>query len=207
MTANAHKLRRKLPALAGGGFLLLFTVVVVWLVKDFIDSAGKPEPPRVQQISLVKPPPPKEPPKPPEPEKVEKVKDEVKLDQPEPEPQDAPPPGGVPDGPPGGMATDLARGSGFGAGSREAWYGKLISRHFEDVLRRDKRLHGKTYTVTLLIWFDAGGEIKQVQLVSGSGKEETDATLRQAILGMPALREVLPPDLPQPIRISIASRE
>lgn len=211
MNANAHRLRRKLPALAAGLFLLLFTAGVVWLVKDFINSAGKPQKPRVQQISLVKPPPPKPEEKPPEPKKVEQPKEEVKIDQPTPPPDSPPAPnaGGIPDGPPGGMATDLAAGSGtgiIGGGGREDWYGRLISRHFEDVLRRSKRLQGTTYNVTVHVWFDGGGSIDRVQLARGSGNSQTDEALREELLALPPLRETFPADLRQPVRIRVASR-
>jgi protein TonB len=208
---GAHPFRRKLPALAAGLFLLLFTAVAVWLARDFINNAGKPKKPRVQQISLVKPPPPKPEEKPPEPKKVEPPKEEVKIDQPQTPPPDsapAPNPGGIPDGPPGGMATDLAAGSGtgiIGGGSREDWYGRLISRHLEDVLRRSKRLQGASYRVTVNVWFDGNG-IERVQLVQGSGNAQTDDLLRQELLALPPLREAIPSDMPQPVRIRVASR-
>ena len=90
--------------------LVAAVLIALWL-KDVLTPKGPLQKMKVQQITLVRPPPPPPPPpeeKPPEPE----VKEEVKLDEPQPtpdEPQqaDAPPPGGIAEGPTGGMATDI----------------------------------------------------------------------------------------------------
>lgn len=211
-----HAWRRRLPALAGGAFLLLFTVAAVWLIRGYMAGASAPPPVKEIKITLVKPPdPPKPPEKPPEPEKVEeKLKEEVKVDEPKPEPApqpEAPPPGGIPDGPAGGMETDLARGSGNfigggGQGDRQAWYGRLISRHFEDSLRRSKRLQGASYQITAQVWFDGSGGVQRVQLTRGSGNPQTDEAIREELLALPPLREMLPEDIPQPVRVRMSSR-
>lgn len=216
---------RALPALMGGGFLLLVIVGLVWMVKGFIAGAEKPERPRVQQISLVKPPPPKPEIKPPE-QKIEEIKDnreEVKVDDPTPEEarhDDGPPPGeqlGLDaDGSAGGDAFGLAArrggrdittiGTGGGSGDREAWYGRIVSRHLEEGLRRAKALQGASYQVQVQIWFDDAGAVQRVRLVRGSGNAETDERLREEILGLPPLREAIPADLQQPIRVRVTSR-
>ena len=224
MSTASHALRRKLPVLIGVGFLLLVTIVMIWLVRSFIASAEKPDRPRVQQISLVKPPPPRQEEKPPEPPKMEEAKEnieEVQLDQP-PMPDQAqdegPPPGeqlGLDaDGSAGADGFGLAarRGGrdittlGGGGGDREAWYGRVISRHLEEGLRRSKRLQGASYQVQAQLWFDAGGVVQRVRLTRGSGDADTDALLRDEILGLPPLREMLPADMQQPVRIRVASR-
>jgi len=180
----------------------------------FINNPGKPERPKIQTISLVKPPPPKPPEeKPPEPQKIDKPKEEVKLDQPQPPQPDAPPPppGGIPDGPAGGMATDLAAGSGIGIGGggvgdeRRTWYSRMISRQLEDELKRAKRLHGKDYRVVAQIWFNPAGGVSRVQLDKGTGDAELDEALRQEIL-LVSLRDPLPDDIPQPVRLRVVSR-
>lgn len=226
MTAGKHALRRRLPALVGGLFLLLFTAGVVMMVQAFIEKGDKPERPRVQQISLVKPPPPKEPPKPPEPEKIEETKqEEVKLEEAQPTPEeqaadDGPPPGeqlGLDaEGGAGGDAFGLAArkggrdittlGTGGGGGDRQAWYARLIARHFEDGLRRAKGLNGSSYNVQLNVWFDEAGRVRQVRLARGSGDGEVDRLIQEEVHNLPPLREVLPDDLPQPVRIRVASR-
>ena len=78
--------------------LVAAVLIAMWL-KDMLTPKGPLQKMKVQQITLVKPPPPPPPPpeeKPPEPE----IKEEVKLDEPQPtpdEPQqaDAPPPDGI----------------------------------------------------------------------------------------------------------------
>lgn len=221
MSTASHALRRKLPVLIGVGFLLLVTILMIWLVRSFLASAEQPDRPRVQQISLVKPPPPKE--RPPEPEKFEEIKqerEEVELDQP-PIPDQA-----QDEGPPPGeqLGLDAVGGAGSdgfglaarpggrdittlgGGGDREAWYGRVISRHLEEGLRRSKRLQGASYQVQAQLWFDAGGVVQRVYLTRGTGDADTDALLRDEILGLPPLREALPADIQQPVRIRVASR-
>jgi len=214
MPAHKRSLRSRLPLIGGLLFMALFTAGVIWGVMGFIKDSGKPERPKIQTISLVRPPPPKPPEeKPPEPQKIEKPKEEVKLDQPQPPQPEAPPPppGGIPDGPAGGMATDLAAGSGIGIGGggandeRRSWYSNMISRQLEDELRRAKRLQGKDYRVVAQIWFNPAGAVSRVQLDKGTGDSGLDEALRQEILQV-SLRDPLPDDIPQPVRLRVVSR-
>lgn len=225
MAKSASSMRRKLPALLGGLFLLLFSAGVIWLVQDFIGNAKSPEKPRVQQISLVKPPPPRDLPKPPEPKKIEEEqpKEAEPLTEapptPDQPPDEGPPPGeqlGLDaDGSAGGDAFGLAARKGGrdittlgggGPGSREGWYGRLISRHFEDYLRRSKELQGTTYQVVLNVWFDKAGNVQRVRLARGSGNTQTDQIVQDELMSVSPLREMLPEDLPQPVRIRVVSR-
>ncbi|MGO9444389.1 MAG: energy transducer TonB [Thiobacillaceae bacterium] len=216
--SKTKPLPSNLPKLIAALILLLVVAGLVWMIKGFIDSAKGPRKLQVQEISLVKPPPPKPPEEKPPELKPPESKDEVKLADPVPQapppPTDAPPPqAGLAPGPANGMQTDLAAGSGLqiggggggGAGSREGWYSQVISRYLEDGLRRSKRLHGEEYEVTVQVWFD-NGDIKRVQLVQGSGNPQTDEALRQALLALPPFSETIPPDLPQPVRIRVVSR-
>lgn len=223
MSGNTRSLRSRLPALAGGAFMMVFLGVVVWVVKGFIDNAEPPDKPRVQKISLVKPPPPKPEEKPPEPEKTEpqeQPREEVQMEQPA--PQDQPPDQGPPpgeqlgldaDGSAGGDAFGLAARKGGreittlgGGGDRQSWYGRLISRHIEDTLRRSKRLQGSNYQVTAQVWFDTAGGVLRVQLTRGSGSSQTDEALREELQALPPLRESLPEDIPQPVRVRVSSK-
>lgn len=87
---SKKSLRRRLPMLLGGAFMLIVIVGVVFLIRNFLDNPDKPNTRRVQQISIIKPP---EPPPPPPPEvKPPEVKEEVKLDEPPPPQPDAPRP-------------------------------------------------------------------------------------------------------------------
>jgi protein TonB len=214
MVARPRSLRSRLPLIGGLLFMALFTAAVIWGVMGFIKDGGEPERPRIQTISLVRPPPPKPPEeKPPEPQKINPPKDEVKIDQPQPPQPQAPPPppGGIPDGPSGGMATDLAPGSGVGIGGggngdgRRGWYSNQISRQLEADLRRAKRLQGRDYRVVAQLWFNAAGAVSKVQLDQGTGDSELDAALRTEIMQV-SLHDPLPDDIPQPVRLRVVSR-
>jgi len=214
MPTRKRSWRSRLPLIGGLLFMAVFTVGVVWMVMGFMNSDA-PGRPKVQIISLIKPPPPKPPEeKPPEPEKIEKPKDEVKIDEPQPTPpEEAPPPpsGGIPDGPEGGMATDLAAGSGgigiggTGSGDRRAWYSRLITRQMEEELRRAKSLQGKDYRIAAQIWFNASGTVSRVQFDKGTGDGQLDEALRQEILQV-SLRDPFPSDIPQPVHLRVVSR-
>ena len=214
MPSHKRSLRSRLPLIGGLLFMALFTAAVIWGVMGLIQDSGAPERPKIQTISLVRPPPPKPPEeKPPEPQKIDKPKEEVKIDQPQPPQPEAPPPppGGIPDGPAGGMATDLAAGSGIGIGGggagdeRRSWYSNMISRQLEDELKRAKRLQGKDYRVVAQIWFNPAGAVTRVQFDKGTGDSELDEALRQEILQV-SLRDPLPDDIPQPVRLRVVSR-
>ncbi|TXH75561.1 MAG: energy transducer TonB [Thiobacillus sp.] len=108
------------------------------------------------------------------------------------------------------MATDLAAGSGIGIGGgigneRRSWYSNMISRQLEEELKRAKRLQGKDYRVVAQIWFNPAGGVSRVQLDTGTGDSALDEALRQEILQV-SLRDPLPDDIPQPVRLRVVSR-
>jgi protein TonB len=222
MSGKRKSLRSRLPLIAGLSFMALFTFGVIWLVKGFIDNSEAPEKPRVQRISLVKPPPPKPEEKLPEPEKMEQEQpklEEVQLDTP-PTP-DQPQDDGPPPGEQLGLDSDGSAGSdGFGlaarrggrdittlggGGDRMAWYSKRLSRQLEDELKRAKALQGKDYQVVAQLWFDVGGSVTRVRMDKGSGSTELDEALRHELLSV-TLREPLPEDMPQPVKLRVVSR-
>ena len=196
-------------------------LIALWL-KSVLVSDGPVKKPTIQQITLVRlPPPPLKPPeeKPPEPE----VKDEVKIDQPQetPEPQaDAPPPG--PDL--GVDAEGSGSGDGFGlvgkkggadliggtGGNPWAWYDALVndavSSAFQAALGREKALKNKNYKVIVKVWIDGGGQVTRAALVDSTGDTRADEVLKDALKGMRALRDGPPADMPQPMKIRVTSR-
>lgn len=214
MPTQKQSSRSRLPLIGGLLFIALFIGGLVWLIKGALNSEA-PKRPKMQMISLIRPPPPKPPEeKPPEPKKIEKPKEEVKLDEPKPAPPEEappPPPGGIPDGPASGMETDLASGSGgigiggTGSGDRRAWYARLITRQMEEELRRAKSLQGKDYRVAAQIWFNASGTVSRVEFDKGTGDRQLDDALRQEILQV-SLRDPFPSDLPQPVHLRVVSR-
>lgn len=228
MPGRKKPLRSRLPAIAGLLFMALFTVGVVWLVKDFISNAEPPEKTRVQKISLVKPPPPRPEEKPEPEEKVEQEpkQDEVQLDAP-PTP-DRPQDEGPPPGEQLGLdAEGSGSGDGFGLAARkggrdittlsggpkgnpwsryDALLNEGISSAFQNALAREKALKNKNYKVIVKVWIDGSGKVTRATLVDSTGDPRADEVLKEALRNMRALGEAPPADMPQPVKIRVTSR-
>jgi protein TonB len=201
---------------------LVVAVLIAWWLKSVLVSDKPARKPTLQQITLVRPPPPPlKPPeqKPPEPE----VKNEVKLDQPTPDPQqdDAPPPGadlgvdadGSGSGDGFGLvgkkgAGDLISGGGGGNpwGRYDALLNEAVSSAFQQALARDKVLKDKNYKVIVKVWIDDSGKVTRTALVDSTGDARADEVLKEALRDMRVLRESPPADMPQPVKIKVTSR-
>jgi hypothetical protein len=59
--------------------------------------------------------------------------------------------------------------------------------------------------VVAQIWFNLAGAVSRVLLDKGTGDVELDEALRQEILQV-SLRDPLPNDIPQPVRLRVISR-
>ena len=210
---SAHALRRHAPVLVGAALLLLFSGIVWYLLHDLLADDGSKSKKTVQQISLIKPPPPPPPPKveekPPEPE----IKEEVKIDEPPPENNDDEPPPGQ------DLGVDAdggAGGDGFGLigrkggrdlmSSRFGWYGNLVQSDIYDALMRDEDTRKSSYSVVVKLWLGTGGEVQRVELEGSSGDVRIDESIKRAVSGLSRVAEAPPADLPQPIKLRIATR-
>lgn len=202
------KFKSRLPALFGAAVLLLLLAGMIYLIKGFIDGAEKPEKHQVQQISLVKPPPPKPPEvkppeeKPPEPEKLE-----IPHEQPIPQANNEPPPDqplgselgpgndnfGLPPGSAGGTRI------GGGGGSRARWYAGLLGNRIEQALNRDTKLLDelKAKHIMVRIWVGNTGQVERVEWDKGSVPASAEQTLREQLLAL-TLQES-PEGVEQPI--------
>lgn len=199
-------IRARLPVLIGSTVLLLSVAALIWMIKGFIGDAEPPAKRQVQQISLVKPPPPKVEEKPPEPPKQE-IKEEVPLEQPSPQPDasNEPPPDesvGSNLGP-GNDGFGLGKGNGSvrvgGGGSRARWYAGLLAERIEQALNRDTTLQEalKSKRVTVRIWVGNDGRVERVELDKGALPGGLEDSLRQKLM-MVAVQE--PPDgVTQPV--------
>jgi protein TonB len=219
------------PRRLGIALAVVLAGVFLWYIVAQLAAPGEVRKKRVvQQISLLKPPPPAPPPKV-EPPKVEPKKVEIKekLEPPKPDqqpdkPAQAPPPG--PDlaldakGGPGGDAFGLVGkkggadligsptiggGGATGGANRFAWYGALVKDRIQEIVAKDKKLSGADYRVNVNVWINASGVVTRAELLGTTGNAEVDNGLRLALRNLPALREGAPNDMPQPIKLRITA--
>jgi periplasmic protein TonB len=199
----------------------LVAAVALMLVKFLSAPAGKPK--GVQNVALIKqppPPPPKPPEKPPEPPKV---KEEVKIDQPkdvpkpdEPKAADEKP---AADKPLGVDAEGSAGSDGFGlaanrggrdllttgGGGSGAYYSGLLQRHFFEALTRNRRVLKDEFRVVVKVWFGDDGRVQKAEVVAGSGSAQVDDLIQLTLLDMSPLRDV-PPASMRPIQVRLSNR-
>lgn len=209
-----RSLRSRAPSIVGGLFLLLFAIGVVMVIRNFILNGEKPNVRKVQQISIIQPPPPKPPEeKPPEPEKQE-IKQDVNI----PEPQQEAQPNEPPPGQSLALDADASAGTdGFGlgankggksliggGGSRFGWYSGTIQQAFQDALMKNKANKGD-YRAIVRLWISPDGSVKRFELSGSSGKPDVDKTIIAALEQIKTLGQP-PEDMPQPVKLRISSR-
>jgi protein TonB len=222
--AQKHRRSHVGRTLGIAGALVLAVALVGLIAWQMSAETKTTKKQNVQQIALIKPPPPP-PPKPPEPKPPEIKKEEVKIqeqkvetpkDDPAP-PQQARPLGIDADGAAGtdgfGLAanrggrdiTTIGGDKGDG-GNRFGYHAGLVQRHVQDTLQKDKRLRGQEYRAVVNVWFRNDGHVQRAEVVGTSGKPDTDQSIVAALTEGPALRESLPADLPQPVKLRVTSR-
>jgi protein TonB len=99
-------------------------------------------------------------------------------------------------------------GSGSGsAGSRFAWYGALIKERLHEAILKEKRLRdAKDYQRLVNVWMNPNGSVSRVELIGAVDSAELDSALRDALGKVLPVRENLPSDMPQPVRLRITAR-
>lgn len=214
MREKKTHLRRFVPAIVGVVFVGVIGTAAVVFIRDMLSSATPPKK-SVQQITLLQPPPPPPPKVEPEPEpEVE----EVKVEEPEPEPvpddSNEPAPGEDlavdADGGAGGDGFGLLGKKGgrslLGSGSGFGWFATQVKSDVQDMLNNREDIRKKRYSVKVNLWVDPDGSVRNVEMIGSSGNAELDRSLRVALKQITQLKTRPPEELPQPIRLRIASR-
>jgi protein TonB len=81
-----------------------------------------------------------------------------------------------------------------------------LQRHLQEELNRNRKLRETDYRVSLRLWLARNGTVQRAELAQSTGNVDVDALLQQALLQVAALREALPDNLQQPIRIRVTAR-
>lgn len=199
---------RYVPAV-GTAVAVCVTVAVVYWLKGLLEGPAPKVVPRVQQVTVILPPPQKiEEPPPPEPE----IKQEVEIPQEAPEPLEAPASADL-----GIDADGTGSGDGFGLqgkkGGRDlldggpyGWYAGLLRSDIRTVLAEDKRVRHGQYTLVISLWLARDGTIQRVELASSTGNAKVDEAVKVAVARMEKVREPPPDEMPQPVRLKITSK-
>jgi protein TonB len=218
MSRKSH-FRRYLPVLLATAVVISIGAGVTWLIKGFMEATGGPAKKTVQHVTLLAPPPP-----PPPPPKVEEPLPEPEVDEevdiPEPEtmedlpeaPGDEPPPSDA-------LGLDAEGGAGsdaFGlvgrkggrsllSGAGHQWYARDLTDGVHESLYQYRKIRSQAYTVVVNLWIASDGRITRAELEQGSGRDELDAAITDALLAT-RLAKAPPDSMPQPVRVRINSR-
>lgn len=206
----------------GAGMLALLVAATLLLMKFLSGPSAKPS--GVQQVALIKQPPPPPPPKPPEkPPEAPKVKEEVKIDQPKDEPKPDEPKASddkpASDKPLGVDAEGGAGSDGFGlagnkggrdflttgSGGGAAYYSGLLQRQFYDALSRNRKVLKEEFRIVVKVWLGDDGRVEKADIVSGSGNPTVDDLIQLTLLDMSPLKDV-PPSSMRPIQLRLSNR-
>lgn len=107
------------------------------------------------------------------------------------------------EGRPGGG--DFLGGGGGGGGSRFGWYVTMLQQHAQDALRRQPKLLGARYQVSVELWLNGEGAPERVELLTSSGKPDVDRLLKENLRAMAKLSEPPPAGMQQPIVMRVTS--
>ncbi|MFK5951167.1 MAG: TonB C-terminal domain-containing protein [Methylococcales bacterium] len=205
-----------LPRVVGVILIIGIIYSVVTFIQDFLDKKPVKKGPRVQKITLFKPPPPPPPPPPqeelpPEPELEEQV-------EPEPEPENLP---DISDEAPAeslGLDADGSAGSdGFGlaarkggrgllAGNPNAWYAGIVKSTVLDAMMDRDELRRRAYSAYINIWLDIDGSVLKYKLIRSSGDADIDKVIKSVLAKVHRVSDKPPVGMKQPIKLKITSR-
>lgn len=84
-------------------------------------------------------------------------------------------------------------------------YANGLKGEVQRFLARNKELRQRAYKVELHLWVDTDGQLTRHELIGSSGDDATDELIRQAMAGLGRTSMVPPQQMPQPIRLSLAT--
>jgi protein TonB len=213
VAAHKKKQRRYAPIVGGGLLCLVLIAGFVWFVHSMMASKGSKKERRIQTVQIIRPPPPPPQDQPPPP--PEKTEEPLPKDEPEPAPKDEPAPsqslGIDAAGSAGGDAFGLAAragGSDLIGGSGNAVFAWYTNRLKDAVLERlsgDVHLGSRKFSVSVRVWIEADGRIKEVKLTSTTGNAELDQRITVALSALTRLSDAPPLEMPQPVNLKIVS--
>ena len=84
-------------------------------------------------------------------------------------------------------------------------YANGLKGEVQRFLARNKDLRQRAYKVELHLWVDGDGQLTRHELIGSSGDDTTDELIRQAMASLGRTSMVPPQQMPQPIRLSLAT--
>jgi protein TonB len=209
-----RKRKSQRAPILGASLLAVFLLSgMIWWIHGFMSGKAQKTERTVQNITLIRPPPP--PPDTPPPPPPEKVEEHLEQKEPDPTPDNTPTPspqlGLDAEGTAGGDAFGLAARKGGSdlvgtGGAAFAWYTGKLRDEITDHLSNDARVRAKKFTISLRIWLDRDGRVKDVRMTSTTGDHELDSLIASSLSSMASLSEAPPIEMPQPISVKIVSR-
>ncbi|MDO9150399.1 MAG: TonB C-terminal domain-containing protein [Methylotenera sp.] len=209
-----------LKRLVTASVVLLVLAGIGYGIKSLM-SGGAPMKKQVTTIKLIPdtPPPPPPPPKEPPKEQLKEQPKEIKMEQPK--PAEAPPAeqlkmeGAAGDGPSpfaaGAVNNEYKGGEvktiGSDGGAKFNWYAGVLKNQIQDALDRDKRLKESQYKLIVSVWLKPSGEIEKLEWSGSDAEPDIQQAVKVALDSMPAMREVPPEGMPQPIKLRITARK
>jgi protein TonB len=206
--------RRYFTLIGGGAAALLLIAGFVWFVVTMMASKSNKPQRQIQMVQIIRPPPP--PPDQPPPPPPEKPQEALPKDIPEPAPKDEEPPSSQPlgidaEGGAGGDAfglaarrggSDLVGGNGTAA---FAWYTNRLKDAVVEKLTADSHIDSRKFSISVRVWIEADGRIKQVKLVTTTGNHDLDQRIATALSSLTRMSDAPPLEMPQPISLKIVS--
>ncbi|MGH8038380.1 MAG: TonB family protein [Stenotrophomonas sp.] len=200
-------------------FLLLAGLLGWLLIKDTASTRRPVTPPQMLALPPPPPPPPPPPEPPPEPETPPEetvpepdTVEPVPAEEPQPTPDTADPVSMDTDAQAGTDNFGIRSGSGGGmsgtgpGGAGNASYGRYLGYVMQQAIARDDRLKKLAFRLQVDVWMSPDGRITRVELNRGSGNDQADAAVVEALRQLGQVDQRPPASLTFPARVLVQGR-